>query len=406
MSHFNRLTTLQKTLALALGVVVIAAAVGGWQIYSWVSARGDDTWVYQGGNWTDVSSRPAPGVRTDAAMAYDPSSGLVVLFGGRPANSNTNFDDTWTWDGHAWHQLSLSIHPPQLASAVMAFDLATRQLVLFGGFDSTDTSSPIAVQTPAPGCPASVVDGKKVPPPASCFTPLGTQAGQSSESESTWSFASGAWHRLATAHSPSAREGAAMAFDSRSARLILFGGSTQIQGEGGSPMLGDTWAFDGSDWTQVDSPAAPTPRAYAGMVIDAAGLLLFGGSVGGVSAGFGAGQGLGDTWRWTGASWQRVTPSHSPGPRYEVGLAADPINGSVLLFGGQLGCSADHGSAGCSTSPYLAETWTWDGRDWTQVATGPFQARPRARSGATLAAFGRGRYVLFGGQDPHQISLV
>jgi hypothetical protein len=56
------------------------------------------------------------------------------------------------------------------------------------------------------------------------------------------------WVQLSTAHSPSGRYYPAMAYDPVSRLLLLFGGMTA------SGTVNDTWLFDGSDWTQVQTP--------------------------------------------------------------------------------------------------------------------------------------------------------
>jgi uncharacterized SAM-binding protein YcdF (DUF218 family) len=84
--------------------------------------------------WEMLSPATAPPARAYAAMAYDPVSNKVVLFGGMGASANLN--DTWAFDGTTWTQLTTTGAPPVRNGATMAFDLPTRKLVLFGGFDT------------------------------------------------------------------------------------------------------------------------------------------------------------------------------------------------------------------------------------------------------------------------------
>ena len=44
----------------------------------------------------------SPSPRAVSAMAYDPVSKKVVMFGG--FNDTTYLNDTWTWDGTTWTQ--------------------------------------------------------------------------------------------------------------------------------------------------------------------------------------------------------------------------------------------------------------------------------------------------------------
>jgi hypothetical protein len=62
-------------------------------------------------------------------MTWPP--GTVVLFGGQGAN--TDLRDTWTWDGSTWTKQAPTTSPPARIFASMAYDAATRNVVLFGG---------------------------------------------------------------------------------------------------------------------------------------------------------------------------------------------------------------------------------------------------------------------------------
>lgn len=55
-----------------------------------------------------------------------------------------------------------------------------------------------------------------------------------------------------------------MAHDSTRRKIVLFGGAA------GSQRLGDTWELDGAGWAQPNAATAPTARAHAAMVFDAA----------------------------------------------------------------------------------------------------------------------------------------
>jgi galactose oxidase-like protein len=63
----------------------------------------NDTWVWDGTNWTQQSPATSPSART-SAMAFGSGHDQVVLFGG--ANSTTAFSDTWLWNGGNWTQQS------------------------------------------------------------------------------------------------------------------------------------------------------------------------------------------------------------------------------------------------------------------------------------------------------------
>jgi len=94
---------------------------GGWNVLSLLS----DTWLWDGTAWTK-SSAPGPAGRSDFGMAYDPVRGQVVLFGGYDALTN----DTWIWNGTSWSMRTPATAPPAGFNA-MAFDALNQQMVVF-----------------------------------------------------------------------------------------------------------------------------------------------------------------------------------------------------------------------------------------------------------------------------------
>src|SRR5206468_1923278 len=112
------------------------------------------------------------------------------------------------------------------------------------------------------------------------------------------------------------------------------------------------------DRALTSGSSSPSPRDDMGMTYDAARgqTVLFGGADD-------SGDLLGDTWTWNGATWTREQPATSPSARYGMGMAFDAALGDVVLFGGSA-------SGHCCTQ---ADTWTWDGANWTEQhpATSP-----------------------------------
>ena len=58
-----------------------------------------------------------------------------------------------------------------------------------------------------------------------------------------------------------------------------------------------------------------------------------------VAAVGGAGNGmwqdsLNDTWAWNGTTWTEIQPVTVPPNRYSFGMDYDPVNKAVLMFGG------------------------------------------------------------------------
>ncbi len=92
-----------------------------------------DTWVYDGTTWTQMQPAHAPSPRRGAvAAALD---GKIVLFGGDtipPTYGDwVSVDETWVWDGSDWTQETPAEAPDARSFAGMA--TVGDQVVLFGG---------------------------------------------------------------------------------------------------------------------------------------------------------------------------------------------------------------------------------------------------------------------------------
>jgi hypothetical protein len=104
----------------------------------------------------------------------------------------------------------------------------------------------------------------------------------------------------------------------------------------------------------------------------------------------GGGKRLRDTWTWDGSDWTQRHPVHSPPARYAAAMAYDAATAELVLFGGYGRCQ--HCADG-----FHADTWTWDGSDWTLAAHSRYP-EPRAYMQLTYDA-ADDRVVLFGGRD-------
>jgi hypothetical protein len=94
-----------------------------------------DTWTWDGVNWTQQFPASNPGPRNGLAMVYDAALGAIVLFGGAigPCCSH-NLNDTWTWNGIDWTEIYPANTPPPARNApVMGYDSLHKVILLFGG---------------------------------------------------------------------------------------------------------------------------------------------------------------------------------------------------------------------------------------------------------------------------------
>src|SRR5262245_29789164 len=86
-----------------------------------------------GSTWKLLSPAPAPAARSGAVMVYDSAAGQPLLFGGRDDATRTTYTDTWTWDGAAWSRLAQQ-GPSPWGLGAATFDEATGQVVMVGDF--------------------------------------------------------------------------------------------------------------------------------------------------------------------------------------------------------------------------------------------------------------------------------
>jgi hypothetical protein len=168
----------------ARGVSVLFGGIGDSEF--------DDTWEWDGESWTQVSST-GPRRRFNVFMAYDERRGVSVLFGG--VTGGMILGDTWEWDGESWKQVSVG-GPPARHLHTMAYDSRRGVVVLFGGVS-------------VPGQTEGRLDD-------------------------TWEWNGKRWKRVDVGGPPS-RRGHAMAYDAARGQMVLFGGS------GAESDLGDTW---------------------------------------------------------------------------------------------------------------------------------------------------------------------
>lgn len=170
---------------------------------------------------------------------------------------------------------------------------------------------------------------------------------------------------------PTARWGAAMAYDAKDGYVVLFGGWNF------TTYYGDTWKFLGGVWTKLSPAKHPSPRFAAAMTYDAADgyVVLFGGA--------GPTKVLSDTWEFSGGQWTQLHPTTHPSARFAPGITYDIADGYVLLF------------AGGTNTTFSSDTWTFSGGSWTKLSP---TVHPSARGGEGLAYDGKDGYVvMYGG---------
>jgi N-acetylneuraminic acid mutarotase len=271
---------------------------GAFLVNNWVYELSTDT-------WTDLGHGVnAPPERSGQAVVYDSRSEKVILFGG---GRETLLNDTWAYDPsvNTWTELDPAGDVPSPRSGhSMVYDSRSGRLLLFGG-----------------------CDGNRV---------FGD----------TWGYdpSANAWGKLEpTGESPPGRVQHSMVYDLRSSKVILFGGMT-TEGAGD-----DTWAYDptANTWTELHPAGnSPPPRSGHSMVYDSRSdrVILFGGWNSG-SPGV-----LNDTWAYEAAAntWTELSPGGNlPAARGGHAMVYESVSGKVVLFGGR------------GSSRLLFDTWVY-----------------------------------------------
>jgi hypothetical protein len=305
-------------------------------------------------NWINITSTAGgPSPRNRVAMAYDAADGYVLLFGGyNAANGWVFYNDTWAFSNGTWTEFNFpspggngtnsspgapGSSPSARANAGMVYDPALHAVVLFGG------------------------------------NAYGVQYND------TWEFAQGKWTPIATIGAPSPRFDMGMTYDAALGKVLLFGGD-YAPSLNVDVALGDTWAFDGLNWTQLHPSSSPPARLASSMGYDSASssVLLYGG------ADDANGTIFNDTWSYSNGTWTQLSLSVSPGAR-QVAASTSADSVGVLIFGGAN-----------RTGASLQDTWLFHAGAWSNVPTATVPG-VRGLSGLAFDA-ARGYFVLFGGR--------
>ena len=289
--------------------------------------------------------------------------------------------------------------PSPRAFSRMAFDPQAGEAILFGGISAYDA---------------------------------GTQ--QAYDGKETWAWTGSRWSQRFPRHTPPARTGHSMAYDSLRGRIVMFGGRQQTGAPTGEVRaLGDMWVYDNGDWTQIEAPAMPPARQLAAMTYDSIRdrLVLYGGAS--IAQDGLTPTGLYDTWEFDGTTWRQVNNDQVKAGR--PSMAYDQARNQVIMLGidsqakvhmyrldAQAGTWAeltpeklpdcvsdaamvyqDHNSTlmliggDCiATFRVVDKTWEWDGTNWAEVKTNDVTRG----TGVAVAYDSLRRYaVMYGGID-------
>ncbi len=259
----------------------------------------NDTWEFDPvtEQWTLLAPATTPSARAGHVMAYSPTLGKLVMFGGGSANLGSYLSDTYTWDGTDWTLEAPGASPTGRHSSAMATDPVTGHVIIFGGRTGDHPVTP---------------------------------------SSDTWTYDGVTWTNLAPATTPTAREFHCMALHSSSGRVVMFGGGNRIL----TTDEPGTYTWDGTDWTLETPATEPILRMYAtmtptGTLFPTNGVLFFGGRsfTAPLPHEFSTSMGS-DLWTWTGTDWVELAEPYPPNSRAAHMAAFDPVTKKFVLLGG------------------------------------------------------------------------
>ena len=311
----------------------------------------DDTWTYDPAvnNWQQRVPVSAPSNRWLMAMAFDSTNGVTVLFGGARYAESGVLHDTWAYNTTTgrWRNMEPPSTPPGRSSPVMAYDPSHGRVVMFGGYNYTypfwlndtwtyDVRNNTWTNMSPPDAPSirayssmtySAVTGELVLFGGLC---------DFNYSGDTWTYnlTTNRWTNVTPALSPGRRGHNDIAYDEICRKVVLFGGA---DGYTAVNLLNDTWIYDpvNNTWTNRTPASGPAVTGYARLVYDASlgGTVIFGGTVG-LSASY-----SNATWLYncTLNNWTRLLTPTVPPEMSAQAIAYDSINGVVLTYGGANG---------------------------------------------------------------------
>ncbi len=232
----------------------------------------NDTWVWDGSNWTQMSPSSSPSPRENPGVAWDATHNRLVLFGGETNDGQGNFtyfNDTWVWDGANWTQMSPSASPSSRTQVGMAWDAARNQVVAFGGYFSDGFNSTIYNDT-------WVWDGatwtQKSPvasPPARAWFKMAYDEARSqtvifggyNNSDAlptdTWVWDGTNWIQQSPLVSPGGQQGPGMAYDEVHQQVVTFGGQTF------TTDINETWIWYDVPSVNITITSAQTAATFS-----------------------------------------------------------------------------------------------------------------------------------------------
>jgi len=271
----------------------------------------NDTWIYQNDNWTQLQPPASPTIRQFPGMVYDPVRDRIVVFGGGfttlAADGRTPVSsplyDTWEFDGTTWTRRATD--GPHVAKPIVQYDVSRNQILMVG---LSDTSTTVMYR----------------------YDP-----------------AAGTWTALTPAALPPCVNESAMTYEANRGAMLLTGGVCTT-----SPVTDETWEWDGTTWTKIDTHGTEGERVFAHVLafdVSRNDAVEYGGTVA-----FGLPRST--TMLYGSTIWLPIDAGGgTPSPRSLFAFTTDPVNNVIWLLGGT------------TDDLFLEDLWRYQNGQWTLI---------------------------------------
>ncbi|MCC7380612.1 MAG: hypothetical protein IT384_02210 [Deltaproteobacteria bacterium] len=292
--------------------------------------------------WAEAMGTPRGEVRWGTRLIYVPGEERFVLFGGFAYPIGDVLSDTWSLSARdgTWTEITTQGDVPAPRYCHCATYLpTTHQLLLVGGRGDAGPLPPAAWTLDlATGTWTSIA--APVPPGViGCAAEWMPNIGRAivyggagrSLYQDTYAYdpAARAFAPVATVtQAPPGRSDAPQFYDPVGGKLYVFSGV--VRAFPPFEVREDLWAFDGTDWSLVETATTPPPRRYSATAYDPIGArwYMFGGTDGPSD--------LEDLWAFDPAArtWTRLDLPDAPTARAFSASAYDPVADAMLFIGG------------------------------------------------------------------------
>ena len=345
----------------------------------------EDTYEWDGTNWTKIELTVVAGRYLGEAMTFDPDHQNMVLFGGAPT-AGVLLAGTFIYSNKIWVSVGDSDYPAPRSLSSFVTDPVRNVIYLYGGLN--DSTSFFDFWTYQNGLFRMGTDPGQ---PPDCSNPIAAFDTDRQKvvlvcaGSATWEYDGAAWKQFDSSKTaPPSHQWSSLVYDQSLKKIVFFGGYS-------GNYLNQTWTFDGTAWTQVKKNPPPI-RSHAAMWYDSTlkKTVLYGG-LGRLTTNDRLTR-FSDMWSFDGTGWTEIKPASTPGMRYGAQVIVDPKTGHAIIFGG---IRVDTDAANNQIQVYANDMWDWDGTAWTQIKP---DVLPPARENAGFAFDPlRNELVLFGG---------